>query len=72
METSGIDEGTWDAIHLVTTNVDANQKAKYRLVSAVFLIIKTKNEKQGQIDVAGHVNKLKEDVVSIDPKMDIQ
>ena len=72
LEKSGIDEGTWDAIHLVTTNVDANQKAKYRLVSAVFLIIKTKNEKQGQIDVAGHVNKLKEDVVTIDPKMDIQ
>lgn len=34
-------------------------------------MIKTKNEKQGQIDVAGHVNKLKEDVVTIDPKMDI-
>ena len=24
LEKSGIDEGTWDAIHLVTTNVDAN------------------------------------------------
>jgi hypothetical protein len=24
MEKSGIDEGSWDAIHLVTTNVDAN------------------------------------------------
>jgi len=71
-EQSGIDEGAWDANHLVTTNVDQNQKAKYRLVSAVFLQINMKNEKQGQVSVAGHVSKLKEDIVTIDPKMDIQ
>jgi hypothetical protein len=40
--------GNWDAIHLVTTNIenkfDANNKAKYRLVSAVFLKMNTSND----------------------------
>ena len=44
----GMTSGNWDAIHLVTTNIenkfDANNKAKYRLVSAVFLKMNTSND----------------------------
>ena len=35
-------------------------------------MMKTNNEKQGIVDVAGHVNKVKEDLIQIDPKVDIQ
>jgi len=34
--------------------------------------MKQENEIQGSIDVAGNVNRLKEDLVTVDPKMDIQ
>ena len=34
----GIEEGTWDAIHVVTTNVTGTQ-ASYTAVSTVFVMI---------------------------------
>lgn len=68
----GEQDSSWDAIHVVKTNVDAQQKAKYKVNSTVFLIMKQENEIQGSIDVAGNVNRLKEDLVTVDPKMDIQ
>lgn len=61
---------TWDAIHVVKTNIDANQKAKYKLNSSVFLMMQTTNAAQGAADIAGNVARLKEDYVAIDPKMD--
>ena len=67
-----IKKGTWDAIHVVTTNVDSNQKAKYRVNSSIFFIMTANNPVQGEIDVAGNVNRVKEDYVAIDPKVDIQ
>lgn len=47
-----MDNGNWDAIHLVTANIEnkfdannkASNKAKYRLVSAVFLRINATND----------------------------
>ena len=57
---------------MVTTNVDQNQKAKYRVNSSVFFIMTANNPVQGEIDVAGNVNRVKEDYVPIDPKDDIQ
>jgi len=67
-----IKKGTWDAIHVVTTNVDQNKKAKYRVNSSVFFIMTANNIVQGDIDVAGNVNRVKEDYVAINPKEDIQ
>jgi len=71
LQLEGGEDSTWDAIHVVKTNVDASQKAKYKVNSTVFLIIKDENEAQGKIDIAGNVNRLKEDLVTVDPKMDI-
>mmetsp|Transcript_16023 Transcript_16023/g.24866 ORF Transcript_16023/g.24866 Transcript_16023/m.24866 type:complete len:138 (-) Transcript_16023:168-581(-) len=68
---NGIDEGTWDAIHLVTATVDDKQKVKYRVISTIFLFIKATNDKQGVLDVAGNINKIREDYVAIDPKYEI-
>ena len=36
---AGIKEGSWDAIHLVTTTIDGQNKVKYRLNSTIFLFI---------------------------------
>lgn len=36
---AGIKEGTWDAIHLVTTTIDGQGKVKYRLNSTIFMFI---------------------------------
>ena len=55
-----MESGNWDAIHLVTANIenkfDAQQKssnkAKYRLVSAVFLQMSTSNDSQGKIAIS--------------------
>jgi len=65
-------DSTWDAIHVVKTNVDANQKARYKVNSSVFLMMETSNAQQGTVDVAGNVTRLKEDYVAIDPKQDVQ
>lgn len=42
---NGVEEGAWDSIHLVTTTIDGNNKAKYRLNSNVFLFVKDSNDK---------------------------
>jgi hypothetical protein len=56
---------------LITANVDQNNKAKYRLNSTVFLMMNSSNDLQGKIDVAGHVTKIKEDYIPVDPKMEL-
>ena len=72
LELEGGEQSSWDAIHVVKTNVDASQKAKYKVNSTVFLMMNETNNSQGKIDIAGNVNRLKEDLVTVDPKMDIQ
>lgn len=72
MNLEGGEDSSWDAIHVVKTNVDASQKAKYKVNSTVFLMMNETNSAQGTIDVAGNVNRLKEDLVTVDPKVDIQ
>jgi len=66
----GMDSGNWDAIHLVTTNIDANNKAKYRLVSAVFLRIKASNDAQGKMEISNQVNKTREQIYNLDQSID--
>ena len=69
-----MESGNWDAIHLVTANIenkfDAQQKssnkAKYRLVSAVFLQITTSNDSQGKIAISNQVNKTREQIYNLD------
>jgi len=48
--------------------VDDKQKVKYRAISTIFLFMKATNDAQGAVDVAGHVSKVKEDYLQIDPK----
>jgi len=72
LKLEGGEDSSWDAIHVVKTNVDASQKAKYKVNSTVFLMMNETNNAQGSIDVAGNVNRLKEDLVTVDPKVDIQ
>lgn len=65
-------DSTWDAIHVVKTNIDANMKVRYKVNSSVFLMMETKNAQQGTVDVAGNVTRLKEDLYQAKEKEDIQ
>jgi len=65
-ENAGIQEGVWDAIHLATVIIDEKQKVKYRVISTVFLFLKISNEQQGAVDMGGHINKVKEELIQID------
>ena len=69
-EGQGIEEGTWDAIHVVTTTVNGSQ-ATYTAVSAVFVMIKM-NQQVGAMAVGGHLNKKKDASYTLNPKIDIQ
>jgi len=40
----GVEHGAWDAVHLVTTNMDANNKCKYRLNSTIYLTLDMSSE----------------------------
>ena len=66
---AGIKEGTWDAIHLVTTTIDGQNKVKYRLNSTIFLFIESHGDDFGQLNVGGQVLKVREEYQTIDPKM---
>ena len=69
-EGQGIDEGTWDAIHVVTTTVNGNQ-ASYMAVSAVFVMIKM-NQQVGAMAVGGHLSKKKDITCELSAKEDIK
>ena len=63
----------WDAIHMATVIIDEKQKVKYRVVSTVFLFLKINNEQQGVVDMGGHINKVKDELIQIDSaKTDIE
>ena len=62
------EDSVWDASHVVKTTMEAGQKAKYKVTSTVFLTLNTKNEAQGQLDMAGNVTRFKEDLIQLDPK----
>ena len=67
----GIDEGTWDAIHVVTTSIEGNQ-AKYTSVSAVFALMNCSSTNTvGKMDLGGNLNMMKEQVCELKPKQDV-
>lgn len=66
----GIEDGAWDGVHLVTANMDANNKCKYRLNSTIYLTLAIQNEDHGKVEIAGHIAKVKEDFVTQDMKLD--
>lgn len=66
----GIEDGAWDGVHLVTANMDANNKCKYRLNSTIYLTLAIQNEDHGKVEIAGHIAKVKEDFVTQDKKLD--
>jgi len=45
----GVEDGAWDAVHLVTTNMDANNKCKYRLNSTIYLTLDMSSEAHGKV-----------------------
>jgi len=65
---AGIDEGQWDAVHLVTTTIDSQNKVKYRLNTTIFLFVKSTNNAHGALDCGGQVLKVREDYQPMDPK----
>jgi capping protein (actin filament) muscle Z-line, beta len=64
------EDSVWDAIHVVITNNEAQNKAKYKVTTTVFLTLNQNSDKQGAIDLAGNVTRQKEDLITIDPKQD--
>jgi len=66
---AGIKDGTWDAIHLVTTTIDGQNKVKYRLNSTIFLFIESHGDDFGVLNVGGQVLKVREEYQTIDPKV---
>ena len=66
----GIEEGTWDAIHVVTTNV-AGTQATYTAVSTVFVMINLNQQQIGAMQVGGHLNKKKDISNELNPKEEI-
>jgi capping protein beta len=67
-----MDEGVWDAVHLATVIIDDKQKVKYRVISTIFLFLKMTSEAQGVMDMGGHINKVRDELIQIDPKADIE
>ena len=66
----GIDDGTWDAIHVVTTKVDGAY-ATYTAVSTVFVMINLNQKQIGAMQVGGHLNKKKDICHELNPKEEI-
>jgi capping protein beta len=58
---AGIKEGCWDAVHLVTTTIDGQNKVKYRLNSTIFLFIESNADDYGNLNVGGQILKVKEE-----------
>lgn len=54
------EDSIWDASHVVKTSFEQGGNVKYKLTSTVLLTLKSKNDNQGTIDVAGNVEKTKE------------
>ena len=63
-------EALWDATHVVTASVDeANNKAKYRVNSAVFFQLDAENQETfGTLDCGCSVLRVKEEYFAIDTK----
>jgi len=48
--------------------METAQKARYKITSNVFLTLMNTNDQQGKIDMAGSIQKSKEEQVNLDPK----
>lgn len=55
-ESKGIKEGTWDSIHVVSVNLE-EKKARYRVVSTVFLKMISTNPSYGELEIAGNISR---------------
>lgn len=55
-ESKGIKEGTWDSIHVVSVNLE-EKKARYRVVSTVFLKMISNNSRYGELEIAGNISR---------------
>lgn len=64
------DESVWDATHVVKTTLESATKARYKITSNVFLTLQNTNDAQGKLDMAGNVQRSKEETVTLNPKND--
>lgn len=55
-EEKGIKDGSWDSIHVVTVTLE-EKKARYRVVSTVFLKMLSSTPKHGEVEIAGNVSR---------------
>ena len=65
-----IREGTWDSIHVVTTDLEKHDgKARNRVTSTVFLkMISVNPDSFGNLEIAGNLTRSREDTATIDHK----
>ncbi len=64
-------EGTWDSIHVVTVDLERQHdgKARYRVISNVFLKMISSAESYGNLEIAGNLTRTREETYNIDPKV---
>lgn len=55
-ESKGIKEGTWDSTHVVSVTLE-EKKAKYRVVTTVFLKMLSTNPSYGDLEIAGNISR---------------
>jgi hypothetical protein len=55
-ESKGVKEGTWDSIHVVSATLE-EKKARYRVVSTVFLKMLSTNPSYGDLEIAGNISR---------------
>lgn len=67
-QTKGIKTGSWDSIHVVSVSLE-EKKARYRVVSTVFLkMFSTNAQSYGDLEIAGNLSRSKEETYNLDPK----
>lgn len=55
-QTKGIKQGSWDSIHVVSVSLE-EKKARYRVVSTVFLKMFSNNPSYGDLEIAGNLTR---------------
>ena len=66
-ESKQVREGGWDSIHVVSAAVE-EKRARYRVVSTVFLKMLSHAPSYGELEIAGNLSRTKEETCVLDPK----
>jgi len=55
-ESKGIKDGSWDSIHVVSATIE-EKKARYRVVTTVFLKMFSAKPTYGNLEIAGNISR---------------